>query len=181
MGCDYYINTVLKIVHKTGISCICLSAEPVYLYGTNKDDDDDYTIHPSKRKPKFDHMKSECEDVLIYKKGEKSMYDASTTFTASSPMTDLRSVKVAPFGCGPNAAVLRTFASGFTFSDDMEKYMILIDEYIKENIDMNYTSKNKIIIHNGLTSQNNPETGELLKDKDDIDEIYIIELRQWRP
>ena len=63
----------------------------------------------------------------------------------------------------------------------MEKYMIIIDEYIKENIDMNYTSKNKIIIHNGLTSQNNPETGELLKDKDDIDEIYIIELRQWRP
>ena len=180
MGCDYYINTVLKIVHKTGISCIRLSAEPVYLYGTNKDDDD-YTIHPSKRKPKFDHMKSECEDVLIYKKGEKSMYDASTTFTASSPTTDLRSVKVAPEGCVPNAAVLRTFASWSTFSDDMDKYMILIDEYIKENIDMNYTSKNKIIIHNGLTSQNNPETGELLKDKDDIDEIYIIELRQWRP
>jgi len=142
MGCDYYINTVLKIVHKTGISCICLSAEPVYLYGTNKDDNDDYTIHPSKRKPKFDHMKSECEDILIYKKGDNSMY---------------------------------------TFSEDMDKYMILIDEYIKENIDMNYISKNKIIIHNGLTSQNNPETGELLKDKDDIDEIYIIELRQWRP
>ena len=141
MGCDYYINTVLKIVHKTGISCIRLSAEPVYLYGTNRDGDD-YTIHPSKRTPKIDHMKSECEDVLIYKKGEKSMYN---------------------------------------FSDDMEKYMILIDEYIKENIDMNYTSKNKIIIHNVLTSQNNPETGELLKDKDDIDEIYIIELRQWRP
>ena len=131
MGCDYYINTVLKIVHKTGISCIRLSSEPVYLYGSDKDDTDNFTIHPSKRRPKFDHMKSECEDVLIYKKGEKSMY---------------------------------------TFDDDMEKY-----------IDMNYTSKNKIIIHNGLTSQNNPATGELLKDKDDIDEIYIIELRQWRP
>ena len=142
MGCDYYINTVLKIVHKTGISCIRLSAEPVYLHGFDNNDTDNFTIHPSKRRPKFDHMKSECEDVLIYKKGEKSMYN---------------------------------------FSDDMEKYMILIDEYIKENIDMNYTSKNKIIIHNVLTSQNNPETGELLKDKDDIDEIYIIELRQWRP
>ena len=47
--------------------------------------------------------------------------DASTTFTASSPMTDRRSVKVAPIrvtgtarreGCGPNATVLQTSASG---------------------------------------------------------------------
>ena len=30
----------------------------------------------------------------------------------SSPPTDLRSVKVAPFGCIPNASVLRTSASG---------------------------------------------------------------------
>jgi hypothetical protein len=142
MGCDYYINTVLKIVHKTGISCIRLSAEPVYLYGRAKDNEDDYTIHPSKRRPKIDHMKSECEDVLIYKKGEESRYQ---------------------------------------YMEDMDKYVILIDEYIKENVDFNYTSKNKIIIHNGLTSQNNPESGELLKDKNDIDEIYIIELRQWRP
>ena len=139
MGCDYYINTVLKIVHKTGIACICLSKESVYLYDRNKDEDD-YTIHPSKRRPKIDHMKSECEDVLIYKKGEESKN---------------------------------------LFMDD--KYIILIDEYIKENVDFNYTSKNKIIIHNGLTSQNNPETGEMLKDKNDINEIYIIELRQWRP
>jgi hypothetical protein len=119
MGCDYYINTVLKIVHKTGISCICLSAEKVYLYGFDKDDDN-YTVHPSKRRPKIDHMKPECEDVLIYKKGEESRYQ---------------------------------------YMEDMDKYVILIDEYIKENVDFNYTSKNKIIIHNGLTSQNNPETG----------------------
>ena len=141
MGCDYYINTVLKIVHKNGVSCIKLSEEPVYLYGRDKDDDD-YTIHPSKRRPKIDHMESECEDVLIYKKKEESMYQ---------------------------------------YMEDMEKYIILIDEYIKENIDINYRSKNKIIIHNTLFSQNNPETGELLTNKDDINEIYIIELRQWRP
>jgi hypothetical protein len=140
MGCDYYINTVLKIVHKTGIACIKLSAEPVYLHCYEKDNDDDYTIHPSKRIPKIDHMASKCEDVLIYKKGSDSKY---------------------------------------IYMDD--KYWYLIDEYIKENVDMNYTSKNKIIIHNTLFSQNNPETGEFLKDKDDIDEMYIIELRQWRP
>ena len=37
--------------------------------------------------------------------------DASTSFTASSSKTDLRSVKVAPEGCIPNASVLRTSAS----------------------------------------------------------------------
>ena len=142
MGCDYYINTVLKIVHKTGISCIKLSAEPVYLHGYYETETDDYTIHPSKRRPKIDHMKSECDDVLVYKKGEKTSY---------------------------------------RYTDDVDKYMILIDEFIKENLDINYRSWNKIIIHNVLFSQNNPETGELLKNKDDIDEMYIIELRQWRP
>ena len=142
MGCDYYINTVLKIVHKTGISCIKLSAEPVYLHGYHETETDDYTIHPSNRRPKIDHMKSDCDDVLVYKKGEKT---------------------------------------SFIYRDDVDKYMILIDEFIKENLDINYRSWNKIIIHNGLFSQNNPETGELLKNKDDIDEMYIIELRQWRP
>ena len=140
MGCDYYINTVLKIVHKTGISCIKLSAEPVYLHGYYETETDDYTIHPSKRRPKIDHMKSECEDVLVYKKGSDSKY---------------------------------------IYMDD--NYWHLIDELIQENLDIKYTSKNKIIIHNQLFSQNNPETGELLKNKDDIDEMYIIELRQWRP
>ena len=139
MGCDYYIFTVLKIVHKIGISCIRLSAEPVYLHGSERNDDD-YTIHPSKRRPKIDHMKSEHDDVLIYKKGSDSKY---------------------------------------IYMDD--NYWHLIDELIKENLDIKYTSKNKIIIHNQLFSQNNPETGELLKNKDDIDEMYIIELRQWRP
>jgi hypothetical protein len=139
MGCDYYINTVLKIVHTTGVSCIKLSAEPVYLHGSERHDDD-FTIHPSKRRPKIDHMKPECDDVLIYKKGSNSEY---------------------------------------IYMDD--KYWHLIDEYIKENLDMNYRSTNKIIINNVLFSQNNPETGELLKDKDDMIEMYIIELRQWRP
>ena len=37
--------------------------------------------------------------------------DVSTSFPTSSPPTDLRSVKVAPEGCIPNAAVLRTSAS----------------------------------------------------------------------
>lgn len=142
MGCDYYIFTVLKIVHTVGISCIKLSEEPVYLHGYYETETDDYTIHPSKRRPKIDHMKSECEDVLVYKKGEKT---------------------------------------SFIYRDDVDKYIVLIDELIKENVDFNYTSKNKIIIHNQLFSQNNPETGELLKNKDDITEMYIIELRQWRP
>ena len=39
-------------------------------------------------------------------------HDASTTFTASSPTTDRRSVKVAPEGCVPNTTVLRTSALG---------------------------------------------------------------------
>ena len=43
--------------------------------------------------------------------------DASTTFSASSPTTDLRSDKVAPFGCGPNASVLRTSASGSSMTE----------------------------------------------------------------
>ena len=38
--------------------------------------------------------------------------DASTTFPASSPKTDRRSVKVAPEGCLPNATVLRTSTLG---------------------------------------------------------------------
>ena len=69
MGCDYYIYSVLKIIHKTGITCIKLSAEPVYLY--DKYSADNFTIHPLKRRPKIDYMKPECEDVLIYKKGEE--------------------------------------------------------------------------------------------------------------
>lgn len=137
MGCDYYIYTVLKIVHKNGISCIKLSEIPKY-YICDSYNDDDYTIHPSNRRPKIDHMEIECEDVLIYKKGEE------------------------------------------TYADYMEKYAIIIDEYINENLDVNYRSTNKIIRNNGLSSQNNPESGEMLMDKNDIVEMYIIELRQWR-
>jgi len=43
-------------------------------------------------------------------KNARSYTDASTTFPTSSPPTDLRSVKVAPFGRVPNATVLRTSA-----------------------------------------------------------------------
>jgi hypothetical protein len=139
MGCDYYIYTVLKIVHKKGISCIKLLQKPVYL--SNSDSDDEYTIHPSNRRPKFDHMKIESDDVLIYKKGEESNY---------------------------------------IYENDLEKYAIIIDEYINENLDINYRSTNKIVRNNVLNSQNNPESGEILTDKDDIVEMYIIELRQWR-
>lgn len=69
MGCDYYIYTALKIHHKNGVSLIKLKEEPVYLHGCHYDDDD-FTTHPLKRRPKIDHMKPDYEDVLIYKKGE---------------------------------------------------------------------------------------------------------------
>ena len=42
---------------------------------------------------------------------QETVSDASTSFLASSPKTDLLSVKVAPFGCVPNDSVLRTSAS----------------------------------------------------------------------
>lgn len=137
MGCDYYIYTVLKIIHNTGVSCIKLSEEPVYLHGYD-DDKPDFTIHPSKRRPKIDHMQPDCEDILIYKKGELTKYHF------------------------------------------MNEYRELIDEYIKENLDMDYVSKNKIIIHNSFFSKNHPDSGEMLKNIVDINEMYIIEFRQWR-
>ena len=69
MGADYYIYTVLKIVHTTGIELIKLHEEPMYLHYF-EDDVDDMLIHPLKRRPKIDHMKPKTQDVRIYKKGE---------------------------------------------------------------------------------------------------------------
>ena len=58
--------------------------------------------------------------------------------------------------------------------------MDLIEELIKENLDINYISPNKIICNNIFFSDNHPDSGELLTNKDDINELYIIEFRQWR-
>jgi uncharacterized protein YaaR (DUF327 family) len=132
MGCDYYIYSVLKIIHKNGVSLLKLSEKPVYLYDQHEEDTDEVTIHPSKRRAKVDHMKPECDDVLIYKKGEKYI----------------------------------------------SKYMELIEEFIKYYADINYETKNKIIINHDMhTHESN---GESLKCIDDIDEIHMIELRAWR-
>jgi hypothetical protein len=138
MGCDYYIYTVLKIVHNNGVQCIKLSEEKKYLYGYESDNDD-FTVHPLNRKPKIDYMKPTYEDVLIYTKGEP------------------------------------------TKDKYIEKYMILIEELIKENLDIHYTSTNTIIRNNVLFSEKNPDSGKCLENKDNIHEMYIIELRGWRP
>jgi len=58
--------------------------------------------------------------------------------------------------------------------------MDLIEELIKENLDINYISPNKIICNNIFFSENHPDLGDLLINKDDINELYIIEFRQWR-
>lgn len=70
MGCDYYIYSVLKIIHTNGETLIKLSQEPVYLYGTDYEETDNFTIHPSKRRPQPDYLAPDVDDVLIYKKGE---------------------------------------------------------------------------------------------------------------
>lgn len=134
MGCDYYIYNVLKIIHTNGVSLIKLSEEPVYLH---EYDTDNFAIHPSKRRPKIDHMKPGCEDVLIYKKDER------------------------------------------TTGEYLSQYMELIEEFIKDyNEDVNYISKNKIILNNDMFSHD--VNGESLKSMDDINELYIVELRAWR-
>lgn len=136
MGCDYYIYSVLKIMHTNGVSLIKLSQEPVYLHGYD-DDTDNFTIHPSKRRPKKDHMKPNCEDVLIYKKNEKST------------------------------------------GEYLSQYMELIEEFIKDSHeDEKYRTKNKIILNNDMFSHDT--NGESLKSMDDINELYIVELRAWR-
>lgn len=139
MGCDYYIYSVLKIVHTGGIALIKLSEKPVYLHGTQYDDDDedDYTIHPSNRRPQIDHLEPDVPDVLIYKKNGEVL--------CSEPY--------------------------------MPKYMELIDEYIKEQTDPEYVTTNKIIYYNSMWTHRS--TGELLTNVENIDEIYIVELRAW--
>lgn len=137
MGCDYYIYSVLKIIHSNGETLIKLSEEPVYLHGCDYMETDDFTIHPSKRSPKHDYLEPEVDDVLIYKKGENI----------------------------PNVQYL-------------QQYMELITELIKENADENYFSKNKIIANNSFfTFKVNAQS---LESMDDIQEMYIVELREWR-
>jgi hypothetical protein len=135
MGCDFYIYTALKILHNNGTELLKLSEEPVYLYGYNNDMDN-FTIHPSKRKPKIDYMKPVCEDILIYKKGEDII------------------------------------------QPDIPKYMELIEEFIKYNNDDNYNTNNKILLDQCMFSHK--MIGESLQCIDDINEIYIVELRAWR-
>jgi hypothetical protein len=135
MGCDYYIYTALKILHANGVSLLKLSQTGEYIFYDNTEN---YTIHPSIRRPEIDYMKPKCNDVLIYKKGEQ--------ITASY----------------------------------ITKYMELIEEYIKYFKDENYKPKNsRIILYQEMFSQDN--NGESLNSIDDINEIYIIELRAWRP
>jgi len=137
MGCDYYIYTALKIMHTNGESLIKLGEKPVYLHNYDQEEDtDNMTIHPSKRRPKIDHMKPECDDVLIYKKGEKN------------------TVKY------------------------IIEYLELVQELIKDYHDLNYKTKNKIILNNSMFDHD--VNGESLKSIDDINEIYIVELRGWR-
>jgi len=135
MGCDYYIYSVLKIIHTNGVSLIKLSQEPVYLHGYD-DNTDNFTIHPSKRRPKIDPMKPECEDVLIYKKNEKITCEY------------------------------------------LSQYIELIEEFIKDYHEENYISKNKIILNNDMFLHD--ANGENLKNIDNINELYIVELRAWR-
>jgi hypothetical protein len=135
MGCDYYVYTALKMIHKNGISFLNLREQPFYASYFN--DDEDFLKHPSLRRPKIDHMKIDLPDELIYTKG-KPLYD------------------------DPN----------------MPKYRELIEEYIKDFSIEDYKTKNKIIQNLGMFD--NPLNGECLKSFDDIDEIYIVELRGWR-
>ena len=137
MGCDYYIYTVLKIVHNLGIALIRLSKEPKYLYGSQHVETDDYTIHPSKRRPPIDHLKPGVADVLIFEKGQPPSSEKY-----------------------------------------MSKYMELIDEYIKDIADDDYESMDEIIVNNSMSSHDS--TGEPLTSVDNIDEIFIVELRAWR-
>jgi hypothetical protein len=137
MGCDYYIYSVLKIIHTNGETLIKLSQEPVYLYNTDYEETDNFTIHPSKRRPKPDYLAPDVDDVLIYKKGE-----------------NISNVQYLP------------------------QYMELIDELMKEYADENYLSKNEIIANNSFFTFK--VNGESLKSVDDIQEMYVVELREWR-
>jgi predicted glutamine amidotransferase len=75
MGCDYYIYTALKIVHNGGIEHVVLKEEKVYLPPGYDNSDDDIAVHPQRRLPKIDHMKVDCDDVLVFKKGEPEMVE----------------------------------------------------------------------------------------------------------
>ena len=138
MGCDYYIYTALKMIHKNGISYLNLSEKPVYIYGYDDDDTDDYLKHPSNRKPKFDPMEIENPDERIYTKNQPC------------------------------------------FDTYLPQYRELIEEYIKyfaQDSD-DYSTTNPIIRKLGMFD--NPLNAECLKSFDDIEEIWMVELRGWR-
>lgn len=147
MGCDYYIYTALKILHNGGIEHVVLKAEKVYLPPGYDDSDDDIAVHPQKRLPKIDHMKPECDDVLIYKKGE---------------------------------SLNQSFIGAAIVEPRLNEYMAIAEEKIKSNLDEEYKSANKYVKameHWGF----HLDSGTILKSMDDINEMYIIEARKWRP
>ena len=152
MGCDYYIYTVLKIVHNGGIEHVVLKEEKVYLPPGYDDSDDDIAVHPQRRLPKIDHMKVDCDDVLVYKKGES-----------------LNQSFIGAVRC-----------SGAAIAEPRWKeYMTIAEEQIKSNLDENYKSTNKYVKamnHWGF----HLDSGTMLKSMDDINEMYIIEARKWR-
>jgi hypothetical protein len=153
MGCDYYIYTALKIVHNGGIEHVVLKEEKVYLPPGYDDSDDDIAVHPQRRLPKIDHMKVDCDDVLVYKKGES-----------------LNQSFIGAVRCSGAAIIEPHF----------KKYMTIAEEKIKSNLDEKYKSTSKYVIamhHWGF----HLDSGDFLKSMDDINEMYIIEARKWRP
>ena len=153
MGCDYYIYTALKIVHNGGIEHVVLKEQQVYLPPGYDDSDDDIAVHPQKRLPKTDHMQPDCDDVLIYKKSEL-----------------LNQSFIGAVRC-----------SGAAIAEPrLKEYMTIAEEKIKSNLDEKYKSTNKYVKemrHWGF----HLDSGTILESMDDINEMYIIEARQWRP
>lgn len=60
----------------------------------------------------------------------------------------------------------------------INKYIELVEEYIKDCEDENYNTKNKVILNNFMFQHQS--TGQYIKDINDITEMYIVELRAWR-
>ena len=152
MGCDYYIYTALKIVHNGGIEHVVLKEKKVYLPPGYDDSDGDIAVHPQKRLPKIDHMKPECDDVLIYKKGES-----------------LNQSFIGAVRCS-GAAIAEPH---------LKEYMTIAEEQIKSNLDEKYKSTNKYVKEMYFWVFH-LDSGSFLKSMDDINEMYIIEARKWR-
>ena len=174
MGCDYYIYTALKIVHNGGIEHVVLKEQKVYLPPGYDDSDDDIAVHPQKRLPKRDHMKPECDDVLIYKKGESLNQSFIGAVRCSGQMAE---------------SLLTTNLVGDLWSPDkfgaaiveprLNEYMAIAEEKIKSNLDEKYKSTNKYVKEMYFWGFH-LDSGDFLKSMDDINEMYIIEARKWR-